>query len=137
MNRPNFYSGVSRRRFLAGVGSAAALALLRGSTPAVAAGGAAVDQSLAWRLDSHWGYPVGPRNRTHCECRACRAHALNKVFATEAAAVGARAHTNCVCQARAVQIDAAGYANLFPGGATSTDLRRAGVTALYQSLLIP
>ncbi len=109
---------------LAGAGVFAAFGIDR-------AGSTQAGRSLVWRLDSHWGYPSGKRGATHCECNACVSHATNKVFATQAAASEGRAHKNCACQMRAVQIRPDGYAALFADGQSSRDLRDGEVAAVY------
>ena len=126
-------TAIDRRGFLALLAASGTLAL---GSRVLSAWGAPTDPpSLVWRLDSHWGYPTGPRSKTHCQCNACVQHARNKVFATRADAVAGRAHANCVCEPRAVQINAARFNTLFPGGSGSVDLRHAGVTSAYQSAL--
>jgi hypothetical protein len=127
-------TALDRRGFLALLAASGTLVI--GARGLGALGAAAPDPpSLVWRLDSHWGYPAGPGQKTHCQCNACVHHALNKVFATRADANAGRAHTNCVCQSRAVQIDAQKFSTLFPSGSGSVDLRTAGVAATYQSAL--
>ncbi len=130
-------ASTTRRGFIATVATAAAAVGLHraaGATEAFAAG-SSTNKALVWRLDSHWGYAVGARNRTHCKCRACIGHATNKVFATQSAALAGRIHTYCECQPRAVQITASSYDALFQG-ANVVDLRHAGVAALYTNALI-
>jgi hypothetical protein len=124
---------VDRRGFLALLAATGTLAI--GGRVLSAWGTPAAPPSLVWRLDSHWGYPTGPSQKTHCQCNACVRHARNKVFATRAEAEAGRAHANCVCQPRAVQIDATKFNTLFPSGSGSVDLRTSGVTATYQSAL--
>jgi hypothetical protein len=127
-------TALDRRRFLALLAASGTLAI--GARGLTALGAAAPDPpSLVWRLDSHWGYPTGPSQKTHCQCNACVHHARNKVFATRADADAGRAHAHCVCQPRAVQIDAQKFSTLFPGGGGSVDLRTAGVASAYQSAL--
>ena len=123
---------LSRRSFiatLAGAGAFLAMGIER-------AGSAPTGHSLAWRLDSHWGYPAGPRGLSHCQCNACVNHATNKVFASQAAADGERAHAGCRCQTRAVQVKPEGYAALFPDGTTSVDLRGGGVASTYRDAIV-
>ena len=124
---------VSRRGFLALVAGAGTLAISGRGLAALAA--PKDPPALVWRLDSHWGYPAGPRGATHCQCNACVNHARNKVFASQADAETGRAHAHCVCQPRAVQIDATKYSTLFPDGSGSVDLRTKGTAAAYQSAL--
>ena len=127
-------SALDRRGFLALLATSGTL--LIGARDLLTAGAAPQSPpSLVWRLDSHWGYPTGPGQKTHCQCNACVHHARNKVFATRADADAGRAHTHCVCQPRAVQIDATKFSTLFPSGSGSVDLRTAGVAATYQSAL--
>lgn len=126
-----------RRKFLlmlAGLGAASGLRLSN-DREAVAAT-TTVNPTLVWRLDSHWGYAAGPKKRTACKCNACVNHAKNKVFATSEAAEAGRAHKNCNCQLRAVQINPDGYKKLFQGTA-SVDLRNDAISELYRSLLVP
>ena len=127
-------TALDRRHFLALLAASGTLAI--GARGLRALGAAASDPpSLVWRLDSHWGYPTGHGQKTHCQCNACVHHASNKVFATRADADAGRAHTNCVCQPRAVQIDATKFNTLFPSGSGSVDLRTPGVASAYQSAL--
>ena len=127
-------TALDRRRFLALLAASGTFAI--GARGLSALGAAAPDPpSLVWRLDSHWGYPTGPGQKTHCQCNACVHHARNKVFATRADADAGRAHAHCVCQPRAVQIDATKFNTLFPSGSGSVDLRTTGVAATYQSAL--
>ena len=124
---------VNRRGFLGLLAASGTLAISAGALKAWSA--PAAPPSLVWRLDAHWGFPTGPSQKTHCQCNACVHHARNKVFATRADADAGRAHAHCVCQPRAVQIDATKYSTLFPNGTGSVDLRTAGVAATYQSAL--
>ena len=124
---------LNRRGFLALLAASGTLAI---GGRALTAWSAPQDApSLVWRLDSHWGFPTGHGQKTHCQCNACVHHARNKVFATKADAEAGRAHANCVCQPRAVQIDATKYSTLFPGGANTVDLRTPGVATAYQNAL--
>ena len=126
-----------RRRFLLMLGGLGAAAGLRVGTRTEAfAATPDTNPNLVWRLDSHWGYAAGPRKKTACKCNACVQHATNKVFATREAAEASRAHTNCVCQVRAVQINPDGYEKLFQGN-TAVDLRNTSISDLYRKLLVP
>ena len=126
----------TRRRFLALFVATGATVGARSLISNEAYGAeSAAPSSLVWRLDSHWGYAVGPKHRTHCHCRTCVAHATNKVFASREAAESGRAHQHCVCEVRAVQIDPAGYPKLFDGQ-KSVDLRNPGIADSYSKLVV-
>jgi hypothetical protein len=126
-------TSVDRRGFLALLAATGAAAVGGRAITAWAAPGAG--HSPLWRLDSHWGYPSGPSQRTHCQCNACVHHARNKMFASRADAEDGRAHAHCACQPRAVQIDPARFGALFPDGRGSVDLRDDGVAAAYAGAL--
>jgi hypothetical protein len=104
----------TRRAFLGTVAALAGIGLMT----SFAAPAAATAPSTAWQLVA----------RSDCRCRACRVHAANKVFATEAAALAGRAHPGCRCAPVALELPATAYVNLFRT-ATSVDRRTSGITA--------
>lgn len=106
----------TRRAFLTRAAALAGIAAV--ASIAVAPNATAVTPSSAWKL----------RCTNNCHCRACRLHAANKVFATEAAALAGRAHPGCRCTPVAVATTAASYTRLFTG-ANSVDRRSPGITA--------
>ncbi len=123
---------VGRRRFLLlGIdGSAAALV---GGTSLHAA---AVSSTTAavWRLSADWGYPVPPKNRTRCHCKACRNHANNKVFASKSAALANRVHSCCVCQPYSIDLLAADSAALFASNPSGgIDLRNRDTRGRFEA----
>jgi len=94
---------LTRRRVLH-LGTAAGLAAL----PAMALGFGVPRQqgTTMWRLQSDWGFPLGPTGATSCNCNACRAHSANKLFFERGDAETSRAHPGCRCVAESVQVRA-------------------------------
>ena len=112
-----------RRQFL---GSAVALG---GSTLLVACGKKAQPNPFTPSIPANnTGGPSGgafqlsTRRQSHA-CKACQAHAHNRVYATRAAAEANRAHPGCNCQIATYAADAATLSTLFPGNATVHDKR--------------
>jgi hypothetical protein len=108
-------TATTRRAFLGAVAGTAGVAL---AALIAAPAAAAVAPSTAWKLV----------NGRHCRCRACRTHAANKIFASEAAALAARAHPACRCTAVEFELTPASYGTLFHSE-TSVDRRDAGTAA--------
>jgi hypothetical protein len=79
--------GLTRRGLLGG-GAAAVAVLAVGATPVAAA---SID---TFALDATGGTECGPGCNS---CSACRTHAANKLFRTNAAADSGRAHPGCNC----------------------------------------
>lgn len=91
----------------------------------------AAPSTQLWRLDP--GSACAPGGGGCSSCKACRAHAANKLFASAAAADANRAHVYCKCQVTpfaAVEDDV--YKALFVDGGKrgSVDLRRQWVQAV-------
>jgi hypothetical protein len=120
---------LDRRSFfrVGAVAGGAALALA--TIGPMRAAGALDSGTTVWRLDADWGYPVGPKAKTHCVCNACHRHAANKIFATEADAVAARIHICCQCQPVAFAVPADVATSFFDDGRASVDRRWASVAA--------
>lgn len=117
---------LDRRAFLAvGALSTTGLALAHGASRA----GAADPDAEVWRLSSDWGYPVGPKGKTSCSCRACHRRADSAYFTSEAAALAGRIHVCCVCQPYRTTVAGVDPADLFAGddSADSRDVRVAAV----------
>lgn len=57
----------------------------------------AANRVPVWRLDAVHSAGAGAYRAGCTGCTACRNHALNRIFATKAAAVGGRAHAGCSC----------------------------------------
>jgi hypothetical protein len=90
-----------------------------------------------WRLSADWGYPVPPKNRTKCCCKACRNHAANKVFASKAVALANRIHPCCVCQPYSIDILASDSAALFASSpAGSIDLRNDDSRGQFEAAVL-
>ncbi len=87
---------LDRRRFVRSAASLAGATVLVGFV-GTAAASATGGGTTIWRLESDWGFPVGPRGATSCGCSACRHHSANKIFLTRAAAETQRAHRGCRC----------------------------------------
>ncbi len=107
-------------------GAALALATIGGIRPV----GAAESTTTVWRLDANWGYPVGPKSKTHCVCNACHRHAANKIFASESDAIAGRIHICCQCQPVSFTLPVEVVGEFFDAGTVSVDRRWASVTAL-------
>ena len=126
---------VGRRRFLLlGIGGSAAALVGGTSLHAAAVSSTTVP---VWRLSADWGYPVPPKNRTRCHCKACRNHANNKVFASKSAALANRVHSCCVCQPYSIDLLAADSAALFasnPSG--SLDLRNRDTRGRFEAAVL-
>ncbi len=122
---------IGRRLFLGAVGTAAAGATLGGPGLGWAAAAPAPAGITVWRLNADWGYPVGPKSRSRCRCRACHLHAANKLYATEAEAVAGRIHPCCICQTEAFTV-AVDTDDLFADVAAdgSVDRRNPAVAAV-------
>lgn len=119
---------LSRRAFVLGTLGGLTTAVL--STDALNGAALAAETSpagyaTAWKLNTHWGYPRGAHGRVSCHCKACVAHAENKVFASVAEAnnVVLRAHPGCLCVPQTYLLPGATYRRLFPPGTGSVDLR--------------
>jgi hypothetical protein len=130
MPQPATPSSIGRRRFLTSLAAIAGggFATLVGVAPPAGA----ADTVTLWRLNASWGYPVGPKGKTRCTCRACHLHAENKIFRTSDAAVAARIHLCCLCQPESFVVPAGCVTALFASsGGDATDRRYDGVaTAL-------
>jgi hypothetical protein len=120
---------LNRRAFLAtGMVAAVGLAVVN---PANA--GAADTDLVVYRLNPDWGYPVGPKGKTRCSCRACFRRAENAYFETEAAAIAGRIHPCCVCQVYRSTVAGIPREALF-AGADSADRRDERVAAVFASV---
>lgn len=113
---------ISRRRFLAGSAPVLA-AVLPGAKPAWAQS----NQRAYFVLDPEWNSSrscnvLERRKPSGCHgCKACHAHAANKLFATRAAAERGRAHPGCKCKVvRGGTFGLQLWADLF-GGLSSPD----------------
>jgi hypothetical protein len=114
-----------------GIGSSAA-ALVGGTSLHVGATSSTTAQ--VWRLSADWGYPVPPKNRTRCQCKACRNHAANKVFASKSVALASRIHSCCVCQPYSIELLAADSAGLFASNPSGTvDLRNSDIRVRFDA----
>ena len=127
MPQPALISTIGRRRFLTAVA-----ALMGGGVVTLVAGaeGARAAETVTlWRLNANWGYPVGPKNKTHCDCNACQVHAANKIYLTAAAALAGRIHVCCVCQPESFVVSASCAEALFASSSSleMTDRRYPGV----------
>ncbi len=128
-------SAMGRRRFIA------AFAVVMGggiATVVGAAEGAKADDTVTlWRLNANWGYPVGPKDKTRCDCKACQLHAANKIFLTQQAAIAGRIHLCCVCQPESFVVPASCVGALFSSSPDATgqmtDRRYDGVGAALAS----
>ena len=117
--------GVDRRAFFA-IGAASVVgASALGARPA----DAATSELVVYRLDADWGYPVAPKGKTRCGCRACYRRAASAYFTTEAAAIVGRIHPCCVCQPYRTTIVGVTADELFRDG-DAADRRDARVAAL-------
>ncbi len=94
-----------------------------------AEGARAAETVTLWRLNANWGYPVGPKNKTHCDCNACQVHAANKIYLTSDAAIAGRIHLCCVCQPESFVVPASCVGALFASSSSTevTDRRYSGV----------
>ena len=128
MPQPATSSSIGRRRFLTSLAAIAGggFATLVGVAPPAGA----ADTVTLWRLNASWGYPVGPKGKTRCTCRACHLHAENKIFRTSDAAVAARIHPCCLCQPESFVVPAGCVTALFASSSgDATDRRYEGVAA--------
>jgi hypothetical protein len=117
---------LNRRSFLAaGVVAAVGLAVVDAPTA-----GAADTDLVVYRLNPDWGYPVGPKGKTRCGCRACFRRAENAYFDSEDAAIAGRIHPCCVCQVYRTTVAGVGRDALFAGGDTA-DRRDKRVAAVF------
>lgn len=121
---------LNRRAFLATGASATAAVAVAGARPAGAAGEVAV-----YRLSADWGYPVGPKNKTRCACRACFRRAENAYFRTREAALAGRIHPCCVCQPYATTVPGVTTRDLFLG-AEGVDRRDPRVATVFQGITV-
>ena len=127
MPQPALISTIGRRRFLTAVAAVMGGGVM---TLVVGAEGARAAETVTlWRLNANWGYPVGPKNKTHCDCNACQVHAANKIYLTAAAALAGRIHVCCVCQPESFVVSASCAAALFASSSSleMTDRRYPGV----------
>jgi hypothetical protein len=100
----------------------------------VRAGAAVSTTAQVWRLSADWGYPVPPKNRARCQCKACRNHAANKVFASKSVALASRIHSCCVCQPYSIDLLAADSAGLFASSPSGTvDLRNRDIRVRFDA----
>jgi hypothetical protein len=111
-----------RRQFLGGA------VALGGTTLLVACGKKAQPNSLTSVTANATGGPSGgafqlSTRRQKKACKACQAHAHNRVYATRAAAEANRAHPGCNCHIAPYAADAATLSTLFPGSKTVHDKR--------------
>lgn len=108
---------LDRRAALGAFGVLGALAL---GLPRVAA---AADRVPVWRLDAVHRRGVGGYSKGAAGCRACRRHARNKIFVSQAAADGGRAHRGCNCRIVRASLPETTYVQLFgPVGNTDRDV---------------
>jgi hypothetical protein len=122
---------LNRRAFLASGVIATAAVAVAGASPAGAAGELSV-----YRLSADWGYPVGPKNKTRCSCKACFRRAENAYFRTRDAALAGRIHPCCVCQPYATTVPGVTGHDLFQG-AQSVDRRDPKVAEVFQNITVP
>jgi IPT/TIG domain len=115
---------LDRRRFLRHAAVVTGLGLSGFGASGFVRAAASTTTTLAWTLDSSWGFPKGAHGRTSCGCHACLAHAANKVFATEADADAGRAHAGCLCEPASFALRTTIYDALFSTpGVTEVDRR--------------
>ena len=126
-------SRIGRRRFLTAVAAVMGGGVV--TLVAGAEGARAAETVTLWRLNANWGYPVGPKDKTHCDCNACQTHATNKIYLTSDAALAGRIHLCCVCQPESFVVPASCAGALFAASSSSemTDRRYAGVGAALAS----
>lgn len=74
---------------------------------------AAANRVPVWRLDAVHRPGVGGYASGCAGCHACRQHALNRIFATKAAATDGRAHAGCNCRVVRASLPAATFEKLF------------------------
>jgi hypothetical protein len=116
---------LNRRAFLAaGVASAIGVATV-GGRPAGAVAGVTV-----FRLRADWGYPVGPKGKTRCACKACFRRADSAYFTTKGAAIAGRIHPCCLCQPYRTTVAGIPSGALF-AGQVSADVRDPRVAAVF------
>jgi len=127
MPQPALISTIGRRRFLTAVAAVMGGGVV--TLVAGAEGARAAETVTLWRLNANWGYPVGPKDKTHCDCNACQVHAANKIYLTAAAALAGRIHVCCVCQPESfvVSSSCAGALFAFSSSTEMTDRRYPGV----------
>jgi hypothetical protein len=92
------------------LGGIAALGALALGFPRLAS---AATRVPVWRLDAVHRQGTGPYSSGCAGCRACRRHALNRIFATHAAAAGGRAHAGCDCKVVRSSMSEATFVRLF------------------------
>ena len=86
-----------------------------------------------YRLSADWGYPVGPKGKTRCACKACFRRADSAYFTTKAAAIEGRIHPCCVCQPYRTTIAGIPSTALF-AGESSADIRDPRVAAVFAAV---
>jgi hypothetical protein len=133
---------VHRRRFLR---YAAAVAMAGGANIVVGGVGeaeAARSTVAVYFLDPEWGAqladcPPDEAERTgHCHaCKACHAHAKNKMFSSALAAQTTRAHAFCKCLVGSTQVDRVTAVTIF--GPPSGPLRRDEFDGRRDALFLP
>ena len=110
------------RRFdrFAALGAVGALGALALGLPGLAA---AASRVPVWRLDAVHRAGAGAYASGCAGCHACRQHALNRIFATRAAAIGGRAHAGCNCRVVRTSLPTATFEKLFgPAGKPTRDV---------------
>jgi hypothetical protein len=86
-----------------------------------------------WRLDT-------AASGTPCRCKACTAHADNKIFTSRQAALDGRAHVGCRCEPVPVSATDAASALLLAhsrDGGRSVDLRRVSAADNNGGIALP
>jgi hypothetical protein len=108
---------LDRRAALGAFGALGAIAL---GFPRLAA---AATRVPVWRLDAVHRQGKGKYASGAAACRACRRHARNKIFATQSAADGGRAHKGCNCRIVRASLPEATFEKLFgPVGKTNREV---------------